>query len=280
MLSLKALLREPLVHFFVLGLAVFGLFYLFDDAPPATEKQTIVVSIDTANRLVSEFKTTWRRPPEPEELNRLIAHYVREEVYVREATALGLDRGDAIIRRRLQLKMEFLTEAGAEAVDPDDATLAAHMADHPERFARAPLLAFEQVFLDDNMPEEIVLELKERLELGANHQVTSRPSLLPPELSASPPQVIDSTFGTGFSQVLLGLPVGEWSGPVASSFGQHLVRVSDRRDGGPPPLAEVRSRVLQDWRTTFAADLREQRYEALRSRYEITVPDAVEVLNP
>ena len=125
---MKSLLREPLLHFLLLGAAIFGLFVLFDDTPPPTAEQSIAVTENDARRLVAEFEATWRREPTVQELDRLIEHLVNEEVYVREAKALGLDQGDTIIRRRLQLKMEFLTETGAQSADPDDATLADHLA--------------------------------------------------------------------------------------------------------------------------------------------------------
>lgn len=270
---MKTALREPLLHFFLIGLAVFGLFAVFDDSPVSVDNRTIVVSDDDANRLKAEFETVWRRPPDADEFDKLIAQFIREEVYVREAIALGLDSGDAIIRRRLQLKMEFLTEAGADAVDPDDTVLAAHMAEKSDRFARAPLVAFEQVLLDDDISRARIAEVKATLDTGADPLTVSRASLLPPALRSSPPQVIDGTFGTGFFDALAPLPVGEWSGPVLSSFGRHLVRVTERRDESLPTLAEIRTRVLQDWRDSFAAELREKRYEAMRAQYRIVLPD-------
>ena len=275
---MKNMLREPLFHFFVLGLTVFGLFAILDDTPPPASVQTITVTLDDARRAAAEFEATWRQPPQPEEIDHLIAQFIREEIYVREAVALGLDEGDAIIRRRLQQKMEFLTEAGAQAVDPDDATLEAHMAAHPERFERAPLLAFEQILLGEEATQESLVTAKADLNRGRVPEAFGLPSLLPAALPASPPQVVASTFGTGFFEAMAELPVGQWAGPVRSSFGQHLVRVTDRRPGGTPRLAAIRERVVQDWRTTIAAQLREERFEAMRARYTVERPDASEVL--
>lgn len=266
------------MHFLVLGVAVFGLFALFDDTPPPAAGQTITVTLDDARRVAAEFEATWRRPPTADELDHLIAQYVREEVYVREALALGLDQDDTVIRRRLHLKMEFLTEAGAQAIDPDDATLAAHMAAHADRFARAPLVAFEQVLLANASTDEPLSEIKASLNNGRNPVEVGRPSLLPGTMAASPPQVVDGTFGSGVFDRLTTLPLGEWAGPLSTPFGTHLVRVTKRQEGGLPPLSEIRDRVLQDWRATLSAELREERFEAMRARYEIAVPDALEVL--
>jgi hypothetical protein len=275
---MKSVLREPLVHFFVLGAVVFGLFALFDDTPPPVSGQTITVTVEDARRLVAEFEATWRRAPTAEELDSMIAQYIREEIYVREAAALGLDEGDAIIRRRLQLKMEFLTEAGAQAVDPDDAILEAHLAAYPDRFARAPRVAFQQILLGETAGGATVTELRASLNSGRDPVEVARPSLLPASLPASPRQVVDGTFGSGFFDAVAELPVAQWAGPVATPFGQHLVRVIDLEEGGLPPLGTIRERVLQDWRATFAAGLREERFEAMRARYDVTRPEAAEVL--
>jgi hypothetical protein len=142
-------MRDPLVHFFLLGAAIFGLFALVDDTPPPVAANVFEVTEDDARRLAAEYEATWRRPPTVAELDYMIGERVREEVYVREALALGLDRDDAVIRGRLQTKMEFLTESGPEAVQPDDATLQAHLDSDPDRFTEPALVAFEQVLLDE-----------------------------------------------------------------------------------------------------------------------------------
>lgn len=274
---MRAVLREPLLHFLVLGLVIFGLFAYFDDTPPPASGQTIDVTAEDARRLVAAFEATWRRPPGQEELDRLIEQFLREEIYTREARALGLDQGDAIIRQRLRQKMEFLSEAGAEAVDPDDATLNAHLAANPERFARAPLVAFVHVLLKQETTAAEASEILAQLAGGGDPQAFARPSLLPAVLPPSPPRVIDGSFGSGFFDALDGLPRGEWAGPVRSAYGLHLVRLTERQPGGLPPLADIRERVLQDWRATYAAQLREERFDAMRARYRINLPDLSEV---
>ncbi len=273
---MTSLLREPLLHFVLLGAAIFGLFALFDDAPPPTAEQSIAVTENDARRLVAEFEATWRRAPTAQELDRLIEHLVNEEVYVREAKALGLDQGDTIIRRRLQLKMEFLTETGAQSADPDDATLSEHLASNAERFSRAPVLAVEQVFLGQSTAR--AAEIAAKLNSGSDPIDFGERTLLPRAVPASPPRVIDSSFGTGFFERVSELPQNQWVGPIPSTFGQHLVRVTDRRESGVPPLEEIREEVLQDWRANLITQLREERLKAMRARYEVTRPDAATVL--
>jgi hypothetical protein len=274
------LLRDPLVHFFLLGTAIFGLFALVDDRPPPVPANLLEVTQDDARRLVAEFEATWHRKPTPDELDHMIGQLVREEVYVREALALGLDRDDALIRRRLQSKMEFLTESGAEAVTPDDATLQAFAEANPNRFAQAPLVAFEQILLDEGVGRDEVALVEARLNRGIDPGAAAQPTLLPPVFRPSPAQVVDGTFGDGTFDALAALPVGIWAGPVETRMGRHLVRVTDRRDGRLPPLSEIRDRVEQDWRAELTAGLREERYQALLGRYEVLRPDPGPVLSP
>jgi hypothetical protein len=277
---MRKLLRDPLVRFFLMGGAIFGLYALVDDTPPPMAANALVITDDDALRLVAEFEATWRRPPSVAELDFMIEDRVREEVYVREALALGLDRDDAVIRRRLQMKMEFLTESGAETLAPDNATLEAHLAAHADRFTEPPLMAFEQVLLEDRVNQEEATLVAARLNTGGMPGGDARPTLLPGVFRLSPAQVVNGTFGPGFFDTIAALPEGQWTGPVDSALGRHLVRVTERRAARVPAIAEVRERVEQDWRASVTQALRDGRYEALLARHEVVRPDAAQVLGP
>lgn len=272
------LLRDPLLHFFLIAAGIFGLYSLLDDSPPVAPANQLVITGDDARRLVSSFEATWRRQPTVEELDYMIAQQVREEVYVREALALGLDGDDTVIRQRLQMKMEFLTESGAEALAPDDATLQAHLDAFPDRFTEPALVAFEQILLAEGIGGEEVGFLEARLNMGGDPGDAARATLLPPGFRLSPMQVVDGTFGAGFFDELAQLPIGTWTGPVKTSLGTHLVRVTERREAQLPPLSEIRDRVERDWRAAVTERLREERFDALLSRYEVVRPDPAQVL--
>ena len=138
------LLREPLLHFLVLGAALFGLFGLVGkkDAEAPTK---VVISASRVATLADRFARTWRRPPSEEELQDLVEDYIRDEVFYREGRAAGLDRDDFVIRRRVRQKMEFLAEDMA-AAEPSDEQLAAYLAANPERFRTEDRLTFHQIF--------------------------------------------------------------------------------------------------------------------------------------
>jgi hypothetical protein len=275
-----AFLREPLLHFFLIGAAIFALFAFVDDGPPPVAANRLEVTAEEARNLAAAFEATWLRRPTAAELDHMIGERLREEVYVREALALGLDRDDTVIRQRLRTKMEFLTESGAGAVQPDEATLAAHLAAYPDRFAEPPLMAFAQILLDTQIGPEEARLLAARLDQGADPGAAARPTLLPSVFGPAPAQVVDGTFGAGFFATLEMLPPGAWSGPVETPLGLHLVRVIERQDGRLPALPEIRARVEQDWRAEVSARLREERFEALLGRYEVVRPDAAAVLGP
>ncbi|MEM7074617.1 MAG: peptidylprolyl isomerase [Pseudomonadota bacterium] len=273
-------LHEPMLHFFVLGALVFALFAVFDDTPSPVAENRLVISEADARQLVAEFQGVWRRLPTEDELTYMIEQRIREEVYVREALALGLDRDDAVIRRRLQTKMEFLTESGAEAANPDEATLQAHLEQHADRFTVQPRVAFEQVMLDDAISDDEAGLVLVALNGGADPAAVAQSTLLPPQLQATPRQAVDGTFGTGFFDALARLPEGQWAGPVTSGLGRHLVRVTMLQDRRVPQLSEIRAQVERDWRTRITEQLREDRLQALLSRYEVSYPEAAQILEP
>lgn len=272
---MKAILREPLLHFILLGAGIFALFTVFDSAPPPVSSDLLEITEADAERLVQQHQATWRRPPTEQELAGLIDNLVSEEVLVREALTLGLDRGDAIIRQRLALKMEFLMESGAEFVEAPDDVLAAHLAAHPERFTRAGLVSFEQFMLSpEASPEATVAAVR----TGKWADSLIAPSLLPSRLPPSPPSVVDGTFGPGFHKTVSALTSGDWSGPVESTYGPHIIRVLSKSPARLPPLSEIRDNVERDWRATIRVELADQRLEAMKNRYEIIRPDPTQVL--
>ena len=131
---LRRLLKEPLLHFLLIGALLFGLYRLANPASSDGSERRIVVSAGRIDQLAGMFASTSQRPPTPTELKGLIDEYVLEEIYYRKAVAMGLDRDDAIIRQRLRDKLEFLLEDTGAPVEPTDADLRAYLAANAERF--------------------------------------------------------------------------------------------------------------------------------------------------
>jgi hypothetical protein len=265
---------EPLFVFFVLGVAVFSLYELVRDPQAFREPEVIVVSDADIRRLTTGFEATWRRAPSAAEIEILIGEHVVEEAFVREALALGLDRGDAVIRRRLRQKMAFIAEAGGDADAPDDDALRAHFAAHPERFATAPRVAFEQVFLGRGPQADEAATLLVALSEGADPGALGAPTMLPPSVQLVPESVVASIFGPGFFAAVAAQQSGRWVGPVISAHGSHLVRVTVIEPAATPAFETVRDRVESDWRATQAQARREAFMEELLERYRVERADS------
>ena len=275
---LNRLLREPLVHFIAVALCIFALYGVLNRSQPETPDR-IVITGARIEQLAGLFAKTWQRPPSAEELKGLIDDHVKEEIFVREALALGLDKDDTVIRRRLRQKMEFLYDVEIEALDPTDAELDAYLNAHADQFRVEPMTAFQQIFLNPEKRGESIdrdaaaILATLRADPEADWATLGDPTLLPPELPPSGKTSIDDTFGGGFAEALDTMAPGQWAGPVASSYGLHLVRVTKREAGRIPALAEVRDAVVREWSNDKRKSVEEQRFEALLKRYDVVIED-------
>jgi hypothetical protein len=144
---IKRILREPLLHFLLLGAAMFAV-YSVVSKDAGNEPSAIVLTQGKIANLATGFARTWQRPPTTEELDRLIRGYIREEVYYREALKLGLDRDDTVIRNRMQQKLEFISEDAAAMAGPSETDLQAFLDGHPGKFRVERQFTFRQVYLD------------------------------------------------------------------------------------------------------------------------------------
>ena len=275
---MSSILKSPLTHFAVLGGLIFAAYALLSDAPAAPSEGVIEMSERDARLLAEQFAATWNRPPTEAELRGMMQAWVLEEAYVREARSLGLDQGDAVIRQRLKRKMVFLAESDAARLEPSDADLQAFLEADAERFAKPLRLSFEQILLPSGAGEEDVDAKLAELRQGARPSEIGATNLLPPRLDEMAVVSIDRVFGVGFGDALAGQPLGHWSGPIRSGYGQHLVRVSERSEAARPSLSDIRERVEADWRSVRARDSRDAFSGSLLGRYSITLPDASAVL--
>jgi len=270
------LLREPLFQFFVLGAALFGLFHLADGRKTETPERISISSARIAN-LADGFARTWQRAPSTEELQGLIDDYIRDEVFYREGRAAGLDRDDVIIRRRVRQKMEFSAE-GASVPEPSEAQLAAYLEANPVRFRAQDRLTFRQVFLSAtrraatiDRDSQHVADALAHGDAAVDTAALGDPFALGEEFQAISQNEVASVFGDGFAKRIAVMEPGCWQGPIASSFGQHFVYISERIQSGLPPLDAVRQAVRREWLNTRRLEAERKLYASLRERYEIVV---------
>jgi parvulin-like peptidyl-prolyl isomerase len=275
---MKGLLREPLLHFLLLGAGLFLLHRVVAGPDGAGAPTEIVVTAGQIEHLAAGFARIWQRPPAAEELKSLIDDWVRDEIATREAVALGLDQGDTVIRRRLRQKLEFLFEDVSTQVEPTDAELNAYLQAHPELFLLKPRLSFQQVYLSPQKRGENLQADAERM-LAQLNQAGQAAS--PTELSDSlllESAFIDLTeeeiarqFGEEFAASLFDLQPGSWQGPVASGYGMHLVRIQEQNAGGRPLPDETRAAVRREWDNARRLQGNEAFYQSLLQRYSVTI---------
>ena len=270
------LLREPLLQFLVLGAMLFALYNLVDKrSVEATEK--IVVSTSQIANLRDGFARTWRRSPTEEELQGLIENYIRDEVFYRAGRAAGLDRDDAVIRRRVRQKMEFLAEE-ITVPEPTEEQLAAFLASNPERFQTEDRLTFRQLFLNPSRRTGTIDRDLERVRaaLSSADAATDAtglgdPFLLGEEFHAVSLRDTAGSFGENFARQVFAAEQGRWQGPIASTYGLHFIFINERTRGSLSPLDTVRPAVIREWTNARRLEAERKLYRSLRDRYEIIV---------
>jgi hypothetical protein len=263
-------LREPVWQFLALGAALFLLHRLVRPSP----RERIEVPAEVVAGLVQDHVRRTGARPTPAEREGLVRRYIDDEVLYRTALAEGLDRGDVIVRRRLIQKMEFVTESALEVPEPTEAALAAHVEQHQSRYALPARLSLVQVFVRRERAAEAAALLA-RLEQGAAPEDLGDPFLHGQRFSAQTEEQLAGRFGAGLAARLFALPAGRWAGPLPSPHGLHLVRVTERQEGRPARLPEVRERAREDWLKDQRARLGQAALARLRERFEVRVAPEV-----
>ena len=271
---MRKLIREPLLHFLLIGLSLFLLYNAVSGGRGGADRR-IVVSDATVAAIVQRHQSTWQRPPTPSELKGLIDTHVREEMLYREGVAMGLDRDDSVIRRRVLQKLGVISEESAGQSAPGDADLDAYLKAHAPRYALPAVLSFDQVLFDPvkrgNRLEADLAAARARLNAGADAGALGEPSLLPASIVATAADRLARDFGDDFAQAVLALPIGGWQGPVPSGYGVHLVRVTAKTAGRATTLVEVRAAVERDWENDRRQQANADFERRLRKSYDVVI---------
>lgn len=276
----KNLLKEPLLHFLLLGAAIFVGFEIASRLA-AEKPDEILVSQARIEALGEKFARTWQRSPDVAEMNGLIQDFVRDEVAVREAAAMGIDRDDTAIRRLLRQRVEFVAEEVVLLAEPDDAALLAFLELQADVFRRDTLVSFSHVFLDPRRRasslEADAAQLLVRLN-AAGGQISDADlyalgdtTLLERQFTETSIDTVTQVFGAEFASALSSLALGQWSAPIASAYGQHLVKVDNLVPGAVPALVEVRDAVRREWVNAQRIEVLDQFYAELLQRYRVKV---------
>jgi peptidyl-prolyl cis-trans isomerase C len=286
MLSQMKVLREPLVHFAVLGAVLFALSALARrgaadpraHAPTGPVRRTVAVTTSDVDAARAGFHAASKREPNPQELADLVQGVISEELLFREGLALGLDRDDRVVRRRVIEKMTALARPTAPDSDPPRDELARHYQRYQHRFVQPAAVSFEQLYFDPGRRGDATAAASEALAaLGKARADEPAPAgvgdtfVLQAAMQRRSQLELSHLLGEGFAAAVFAAPVGRWHGPVPSRHGVHLVRVIAREPEHLPPFDEVDKQVRADWLTQETRGLRAAALSLL-PRYEISLP--------
>ena len=271
---IRRLLREPLLHFALLGAAIFGAYRLI--APPASDASEIVITADRIASITAQFSASHGgRPPHEDELRAAVDAYVRDEMLYREGLALGLDRDDPVVRNRIRQKAELLSE-DALTSEPSDRDLEAYLAAHQAEFDIPGRVSFQQIYIDPGRHRGddltmVVTSIRQALTLGRQPGTLGDRTLLPATMTEALPHDVEAAFGNDFARQLAAIDGDGWQGPLTTSYGLHLVRITHRGEPTRATLADARDVVAREWSRAQTAKLKEQFYRMLARRYTVRV---------
>lgn len=270
-------LKEPLLHFLLLGALIFVAYDLLTDGAGAG-RDAIVVTAAKQKNLAATFALSWQRPPTQRELDGLIDDFIRQEIAYREAQAMRLDGDDIVVRRRLRQKLEMLTEDLAELSPPTEQDLRDWLSAHGEDYRVPDLLSLQQIhFGIDEDPDaarrSAAAALARLREPGADVEAASLgdSTMLPPAVQQVSAPRLGAIFGREFVAAIAPLEPGEWRGPVASGYGLHLVRIDERIAGRVPEFAEIAPAVERDWLAARRKQAIDMLYDGLAEKYVIVI---------
>ncbi len=262
--------REPLVHFLLIGAVLFAGLETFQ----ASRRPVVRIDAQDLEQLANYWQIQMQRPPNKDELRRIIDDRIDEELMAREALRLGLDKGDMIIRRRLAQKMAFATDDTAQAHEPTEVELRAYYATTLDRYAAPARVSFQQVFFSGDRPKGGAEDAANRALAIAeddNRDPQGDPFIFPLRYEDVSVQGLLRDYGPAVVKTLSTAPIGAWAGPVLSPYGWHLVKVSVRSEPAQASFEAVRAQVRDAWLTDRRARANAEFLKDLRKRYRVVV---------
>ena len=274
-------LREPLLHFLVLGAVLFAVYSYINRGRGGIEpSKQIVVSLDELRQMEVYFESQWHRPPTPAEFQAMVEDKVREDVLYREALAMGLDKDDTIVKRRMAQKMQFLAEDVAAAHEPSSAELNAWFNKNKDKFALPSRISFRHIYFSpDQRGKNAQEDAAKALIKLAGQPVDSKVAetmgdrfMFQDYYGDRAPDAIAKEFGPPFAVALEKLKPGSWQGPVESGYGWHLVFVTTVIPGRLPAFEEIEPDVKAAWLGEQKRQAWEKAYAEMRSKYLVLLP--------
>ena len=275
----RRLVREPLIHFLLLGGLVFALYAVLSPVANRAQADRIVLTQNDLRQLAVQWLAQGRPRPTAEQMRSLIEQRVGEEILFREALAMGLDKDDEIIKRRLAQKMDFLAEDVAALQAPDEAQLRAWFTQNTSRFAQPPRVSFHHLyFSSDRGPgaqeaaDAALVRIAHKTAASAAGAAAADPFMFQDFYAERTPEQVTREFGPLFAQAVFQLKPGAWQGPVQSGYGWHLVFEDTLEPSRTPAFEEIEADVKSAWLDQKQQDVKRAALEAFRARYTVIVP--------
>ena len=278
---MKRLLREPLLHFLLLGAILFGVYAYADRGRSGVEpSRQIRLSLDDLAQLAMLFQSQWRRDPTPDEFGRMVETKVQEEVLYREGLAMGLDKDDTIVKRRMAQKMQFIAEDVAAERAPTSAELKAWFEKNTNNFQEPPRVSFRHLYFSPDKrgthAKEDAVDALARLtgqpEDAKVAATLADPFMFQEHYRDRAPDYLGKEFGPVFALAVVKLPAGSWQGPIESGFGWHLVYVDTLVPGRLPSFEEIEGNVKTAWLSEQKTTAWERAYKDMRAKYTVFIP--------
>ncbi len=279
--ALKRWLREPLLHFLLIGIAVFAVYgYTHRGRGGFESSRQIALSLDDLRLMETYFESQWHRQPTPAEFQAMVEDKVKEEVLYREGIAMGLDKDDTIVKRRMAQKVQFLAEDVAAAHEPSAEELKAWFEKNKDKFALPSRYSFRHLYFSpDKRGKNAQDDAAKTLAKIAGQPENSK---LAVSLSDSfmfqdyyddrAPSAIAKEFGPQFAVALEKVKPGSWQGPIESGYGWHLVFVDTVIPGHIPALEEIESDVKTTWLGEQKTTAWQKAYTEMRAKYVVLLP--------
>jgi hypothetical protein len=274
-------LREPLLHFLLIGLLLFAAYACIKRGRTAGESPTqIVLSLDELATMETYFESQWHRRPTPQEFQAMVEDKIKEEVLYREGLVMGLDKGDTIVKRRMAQKVQFLAEDIATAHEPSTAELKAWFEKNADKFALPSRYSFRHIYFSpdkrgtnahDDAAKTLARIAGQSEDSPQIASVADR-FMFQDYYGDRTPSAIAKEFGPQFAVALEKLNSGSWQGPIESGYGWHLVFVDTVIPSRIAAFEEIESEVKTAWLGEQKAQARERAYKSLRAKYTVLLP--------
>jgi hypothetical protein len=210
----------------------------------------------------------------------LMENRIREEVLYREALAMGLDKDDTIVKRRMAQKMEFLAEDVSTAHEPTTEELKAWFEKNTAMFTQPPRATFRHVYFSPDRrgpntrsdAQAALAKLAGRPAGWPAAHSFGDPFMFQDFLADRTPEQIAKDFGPPFARALFAQQPGGWTGPIESGYGWHLVFLDSLTPARVSTFDEVQPEVKTAWLAARKAEAWDNAYKTMRAKYELLLP--------